>query len=68
MLGLKRTTTAVTAAADAHTELANTARDVVIDVSAQVRPALQYLPLFVIGSGLIAVAALIIALVAITRD
>lgn len=67
MLGLKSTLGATREAADAVHELADTARGEVSDAFSQLRTGAQFAPAIVIGVGVVAVVALILSIVAVTR-
>lgn len=68
MLGIRKATEAVSQSADAVTDLSNVAMGELSDLSSLVRSKAQYVPLIVAGTAVIAVVALIVSLVAISRD
>lgn len=67
MLGLKNTLGATRDAADAVHELADDVRSEVSDAFAQLRTGAQIAPAIIIGVGVVAVVALILSIVAVTR-
>jgi len=67
MLGMK-TARAVELAAENWGELAQDSRRELSDLSNQVRAMTQYGPYIVVGIGVIAVVALVLGLVAVSRD
>lgn len=68
MLRFSRAADAVTESANAVTELANGAKRDLSELSTQVKTGAQYGPYILAGIGVIAVVALIVALVAVSRD
>ena len=68
MLGLKATTQAVTESADAVRDLAESAKQELSETSSLLRSTAQYLPFVVVGIGVVAIVALVVALVAVSRD
>lgn len=68
MLGIQRTTKAVAESAEAVKGLADSANRELSETSAQLRSAAQFLPYVVVGVGIVSVVALIVALVAVSRD
>lgn len=67
MIGLKNATGAVEQSAIAVTELANSAKQELSGLSAQLRQGAQLAPIIVIGSAIVAVIALVVSLVAVAR-
>lgn len=64
----KEATEAVSTAATAVHELASDARTALSDVKDQVTASAAFLPAAVVGVGIVAVIALVVALVAVSRD
>lgn len=67
MLGLKKTLGATEAAADAVHELADATRGEVSDAFAQLRAGAQIAPAIIVGVGVVALVALILSIVAVSR-
>lgn len=67
MLKLSRATDAVTDSANSVKELADSANGTLSELSSQLRTGAQYGPYIIAGVGVIAVVALVVALVAVSR-
>lgn len=67
MIGIRSATASVEQSANAVTELANSVKDELYELSEQVRTGARMAPFLVIGTAGIAIAALILSVVALTR-
>lgn len=67
MIRMGKATDAVTQSADAVKDLANSARDELSGLSAQLRTGAQLAPILVMGAAIVSVVALVVALIAVSR-
>lgn len=67
MLGLKKTLGAVEDGANSVSELADSARAELSDLSAQLRTSVGIGPAIIVGTAVVSIVALVLALVAVSR-
>jgi len=68
MIGIRKATGAIEQSANAVTALSNSVRDEVSGLSGQLKTGAQLAPILIVGTAIVAVVALLVALVAISRD
>ena len=67
MIGLRNATGAVEDSANAVKELANSTREELSGLSAQLKSGAQIAPIIILGTAIVSVVALVVALIAVSR-